>query len=171
MKKMFLLSLCLMASMFLANAQKFALIDMEYIMENIPAYQSANQQLTSLSQQYQKAVEAKAKEAETLYLAYQKTSSSLSAAQRTQKEEAIVAKEKEAAELRQKYFGPEGEMAQKQEELITPIQDKIYEAVKQISLQKGYDAVIDRASATSIIFASPRIDISNEVLSKLGYSN
>ena len=116
-------------------------------------------------------VEAKAKEAETLYQAYQKASTSLSNAQRTQKEEAIVAKEKEAAELRKKYFGPEGEMAKKQEELIAPIQDQIYEAVKQISLQKGYEAVIDRASATSIIFASPRIDISNEVLSKLGYSN
>ena len=91
------------------------------------------------------------------------------ATQETQKEEAIIAKEKEAAELRQRYFGPEGEMAKKQEALITPIQDKIYEIVKQISIQRNYDAVIDRASATSIIFASPRIDISQEVLSKLGY--
>ena len=78
---------------------------------------------------------------------------------------------KEAGELRQKYFGPEGEMAKKQEILIGPIQDKIYEIVKKISLQHNYDAVIDRASASSIIFASPRIDISNEVLSRLGYSN
>ena len=69
-----------------------------------------------------------------------------------------------------KYFGPEGEMAKKQNELIAPIEDRIYEAVKQVSLQKGYDAVIDRASASSIIFASPNIDISNEVLLKLGYS-
>lgn len=171
MKKVILLSLCCLASIFIANAQKFALIDMEYIMENIPEYQEANNELNTLSQQYQKVIEAKAKEAETLYLAYQKTSSSLNATQRTQKEEAIVAKEKEAAELRKRYFGPEGELAQKQEELIAPIQDKIYEAIKQISSQKGYDAVIDRASASSIIFASPRIDISNEVLSKLGYSN
>jgi outer membrane protein len=155
----------------MANAQKFALIDMEYIMENIPAYQRASNELDLASQQYQKAIEAKMKEAEALYTAYQKTSSTLSAAQRTQKEEAIIAKEKEAAELRQKYFGPEGEMAKKEEALMTPIQNQIYEAVKQISLQRGYDAVIDRASATSVIFASPRIDISNEVLSKLGYSN
>ena len=95
----------------------------------------------------------------------------MSASQRTQKEEAIVAKEKEIVDMRKKYFGPEGEMAKKQEALITPIQNEIYEAVKQISIQKGYDAVIDRASATSIVFASPRIDISNEVLAKLGYSN
>ena len=171
MKRMILLSLFCLAGIVMANAQRFALIDMEYIMENIPEYQQANNELELASQQFQKAIEAKAKEAETLYLAYQKASNSLSATQRTQKEEAIVAKEREAAELRKKYFGPEGEMAQKQEALIAPIQNRIYEVVKQISTQKGYDAVIDRASATSIIFASPRIDISNEVLAKLGYSN
>ena len=169
MKKIILLFICLLG-MLTTHAQKFAFIDMEYIMENIPAYQKANEELNLLSQQYQKAIEAKAKEAETLYMAYQKNAGSLNASQRTQKEEAIVAKEKEVAELRKRYFGPEGEMAQKQETLIAPIQDKIYEAVKQISQQKGYDAVIDRASATSIIFASPRIDISNDILSILGYS-
>lgn len=170
MKKIFLLFICCTLTTLAVQAQKFALMDMEYILENIPAYQQANNELTSLSQQYQKMVEAKAKEAETLYQAYQKTAGTLNATQRTQKEEAIVAKEKEVAELRKKYFGPEGEMARKQETLISPIQDRIYEAVKQISQQKGYDAVIDRASATSIIYASPRIDISNEVLAVLGYS-
>ena len=170
MKRLILLSICCLAGIFMANAQKFALIDMEYILENIPAYQKANNELELASQQYQKAVEAKMKEAEALYTAYQKASATLSATQRTQKEEAIVAKEREAAELRKKYFGPEGEMAQMQEALIGPIQNRIYEAVKQISQRQGYDAVIDRASATSIIFASPRIDISNEVLTKLGYS-
>lgn len=171
MKKFILLSFMCVASIFMANAQKFALIDMEYIMENIPAYQQANNELNQASQQFQQEIEAKRKEAETLYKAYQKEAAKMNATQKNQKEEAIVAKEREAAELRQKYFGPEGEMAKKQEALITPIQDKVYEAVKQISLQKGYDAVIDRASATSVIFASPRIDISNEVLTKLGYSN
>ena len=171
MKRLILLSVCCLIGIFMAHAQKFALIDMEYILENIPAYQKANNELELASQQYQKAIEAKMKEAETLYTAYQKASATLSATQRTQKEEAIIAKEKEAAELRQKYFGPEGEMAKKEEALITPIQNQIYEAVKQISQQRGYDAVIDRASATSVIFASPRIDISNEVLSKLRYSN
>ena len=170
MKRTFLLTLFCLAGIIMANAQKFALIDMEYIMENIPAYQRANNELELASQQYQKAIEAKMKEAETLYTAYQKASTTLSATQRTQKEEAIIAKEKEAAELRQKYFGPEGEMAKKEEALIAPIQNQIYEAVKQISQQKGYDAVLDRASATSVIYASPRIDISNEVLARLGYS-
>lgn len=170
MKKTCLLIICCLFGILAANAQKFALIDMEYILENIPEYQQANESLNLTSQQYQKAIEAKLKEAESLYNAYQKASN-LSASQRTQKEEAIIAKEREASELRQKYFGPEGEMAQKEEALLSPIQNRIYEAVKQISLQKGYDAVIDRASATSVIFASPRIDISNEVLARLGYSN
>ena len=94
MKKVFLLSVFCMISLLGMHAQKFALIDMEYILENIPAYQEANNQLEQLSQQYQKAVEAKAKEAESLYKAYQQTSAKLTATQRTQKEEAIVAKEK-----------------------------------------------------------------------------
>jgi outer membrane protein len=170
MKKFITMCLFVFVAM-AANAQKFALVDMDYILKNIPAYEQANTQLNQASQQYQSEVEAKAKEAEALYKEYQKASASLSAAQKTQREEAIVAKEKEAAELRKKYFGPEGEMAKKQEALIAPIQDKIYEAVKQISEQKGYAAVVDRGSAQSIIFASPSIDISNEVLSRLGYSN
>lgn len=153
-----------------ANAQKIALIDMEYILENIPAYQKANNELNIASQQYQKEIDGKMKEAENLYAAYQKNSSSMNAAQRTQKEEAIVAKEKEAMELRKKYFGPEGEMSKKEEMLITPIQNQIYETVKRISQQKGYEIVFDRASASSMIYASPYIDISNEVLNKLGYS-
>lgn len=171
MKKTILLTLLFVACAFTASAQKFALIDMEYILNSIPAYQQANNQLNQASQQYQSEVEAKAKEAETLYKDYQKASASLTAAQKTQREEAIVAKEREAAELRKKYFGPDGEMAKKQEALVAPIQDRIYEAVKQIAEQKGYAVVVDRASAQSIIFATPSIDISNEVLSKLGYSN
>ena len=94
----------------------------------------------------------------------------LSKEQQSKKEEEVVAKEKEVAELRRKYFGPEGELYKKRESLMQPIQDDIYNAVKKISEEKGYQMVIDRASDASIIFASPRIDISNEVLTKLGYS-
>lgn len=169
MKKTILLIMWCILGAVTANAQKFALIDMEYILENIPAYQQATSQLDQLSQRYQKEIEAKAKEAENLYKAYQKNAASLSASQKTQQEETIIAKEKEAMELRQKYFGTEGEMSKQQEALLSPIQDRIYEAVKQISLQRGYDVVLDRASASSIIFASPQIDISSDVLSKLGY--
>jgi len=154
-----------------ASAQKFALIDTEYILKNIPAYQSANEQLQQATKKYQGEVEAIAKETQKMFQDYQTQSSTLSAAQKTKKEDEIVAKEKSAAELKRTYFGPEGELAKMQEKLINPIQDEIYDAVKELSQLHGYDLVLDRASATGIIFANPRIDISDEVLRKLGYSN
>ncbi|MCD7816440.1 MAG: OmpH family outer membrane protein [Bacteroides sp.] len=171
MKKVILTVVIALTGMITAQAQRFALIDMEYILKHIPAYEQANRQMESLSQQYQKEIEAKGQEAKSLYEAYQQSASTLSDSQRTEKENAIVAKEKEAADLRAKYFGPEGELAKKQKELITPIQDAIYDAVKTVATQQGYDVVFDRASDQSMTFASPRIDISNEILSKLGYSN
>ena len=171
MKKVILTIIIALTGMITAQAQRFALIDMEYILKHIPAYEQANRQMESLSQQYQKEIEAKGQEAKSLYEAYQQSASTLSDSQRTEKENAIVAKEKEAADLRARYFGPEGEMAKKQKELIAPIQDAIYNAVKTVATQQGYDVVFDRASNQSMIFASPHIDISNEILSKLGYSN
>ena len=171
MKKSLLILFTLFAVSITANAQKFALIDLEYILENIPAYERANEQLEQASRQWQSEVEKISEEAKTLYKNYQSQIASLSETQRGKKEEEIVAKEKSAAELRRKYFGPEGELAKMRDKLITPIQDDIYEAVKAISQQHGYDMVIDRASATGIIFANPRIDISDEILRKLGYSN
>ncbi len=171
MKRLIFSAALLVISLCMAQAQKFALIDMEFILKHIPAYEQANQQMESLSQQWQSEIEAKSNEAKALYETYQKDAATLTDAQRTAKEEAVVAKEKEAAELRQKYFGPQGEMMKKQRELVAPIQDNIYNAVKDIAMEQNYDAVIDRASAQSMIFASPRIDISNEVLSRLGYSN
>ena len=152
-------------------AQKFALIDMEYILKHIPAYESANQQLEQASKQWQAEIEKAGQEAKSLYENYQATAKSLTDTQRTQKENEIVEKEKALAELRRNYFGPEGELYKKREALIRPIQDQIYNAVKEIATQQGYAVVADRASAASILFASPEIDISNEVLSRLGYSN
>lgn len=169
MKKLFLM-LVLAVIAIVANAQKFALVDMEYILKNIPAYERANEQLNQVSKKWQAEVDALTQEAQTLYKNYQSEAVFLSEEQKTKREEAIVAKEKEAAELKKKYFGPEGELYKKRESLMTPIQDEIYNAVKDISDQKGYSLVLDRASDAGIIFASPKIDISNEVLTKLGYN-
>lgn len=171
MKKLFTLLCLLMIMSVQSMAQKFALVDMEYILKNIPAYERASEQLNQVSKKWQAEVDALTEEAQTLYKNYQSEAVFLSAEQKTQKEEAIVAKEKEAAELKKKYFGPEGELFKKRESLMAPIQDEIYNAVKDISDNKGYALILDRASDTGIIFASPKIDISNEVLSKLGYSN
>ena len=155
---------------FSGSAQKFALIDMEYILKNIPAYEMTNEQLSQVSQKWQNEVEAIQQEAQNMYKTYQSDLVFLSAEMKTKREEEIVKKEQEAQDLKRKYFGADGELYKKRESLMKPIQDEIYNAVKDISESKGYQLVVDRASAMSIIFASPKIDISNEVLSKLGYS-
>ena len=154
-----------------ANAQKFALTDMEYILKNIPAYERANEQLNQVSKKWQAEVEAINTEAQTLYKNYQNEVVFLSQEQKKAKQEEIMEKEKQASELKKKYFGPEGELFKKRESLMTPIQDEIYNAVKEISELRGYSLVLDRASDVGIIFGSPKVDISNEVLGKLGYAN
>ena len=170
MKK--LIITCLVAIVSLAaHAQKSALIDMEYIMKNIPAYERANEQLNQVSKKWQAEVEALSNEAATMYKNYQNEVVFLSQEQRKAKQEAIMKKEKDAGELKKKYFGPEGELYKKRESLIAPIQEAVYNAVKELSEQRGYSLVLDRASDTGIIFGSPKIDISNDVLGRLGYSN
>ena len=153
-----------------ANAQKYALIDMEYILKNVPAYERANEQLNQVSKKWQAEVEALNIEASTMYKNYQNEVVFLSQEQKKAKQEAIMNKEKEASELKKKYFGPEGELFKKREALMGPIQEEIYNAVKEVSDLRGYSLVLDRASNSGIIFGSPKIDISNEVLLKMGYS-
>lgn len=170
MKKLLILAMFFVAMATTASAQKFALIDLEYIMGNIPAYERANEQLNQVSKKWQAEVEAVDGQAKTLYKNYQNEAVFLSEAQKKEREQAIVDKEKEAAELKKKYFGPEGELYKKRVALIEPIQEEIYNAVKSIAQSKGFQLILDRASDTGIIYASPTIDISNEVLDKLGYS-
>ena len=170
MKK--IIATCLLAFLAItAQAQKFALLDMEYILKHIPAYERANEQLNQVSKKWQAEVEALTTEATTMYKNYQNEVVFLSQEQKKAKQEEIMNKEKEAADLKKKYFGPEGELFKKRESLMGPIQEEIYNVVKEISELRGYSLVIDRASDTGIIFGSPKIDISNEVLQKLGYTN
>lgn len=153
-----------------AGAQKFALIDMEYILKNIPAYERADEQLNQVAKKWQAEVDVISNEAATMYKNYQNEVVFLSQEQKQARQQAINDKEKEASELKRKYFGPDGELYKKRTSLMTPIQEEIYNAVKDICDLRGYSLVLDRASDAGIIFASPKIDISNEVLSKLGYT-
>mgnify|MGYP002071519754 CR=1 FL=1 len=153
-----------------AGAQKFALIDMEYVLRNVPSYEMANEQLNQVSLRWEKEVTELGKEAETMYKNYQSERVFLTDDQKKKREEAIVAKEKEVTDLKYKYFGPEGELYKKRQSLMKPIQEEVYNAVKKVAEEKGYQAIFDRASSQSIVFASPRIDVSNDVLAKLGYS-
>lgn len=170
MRKIILMSLMLMATLGI-GAQKFALVDMEYVLKNIPAYERANEQLNQVSKKWQAEVEALNTEATTMYKNYQNEVVFLSQEQKKARQEQIMKKEKAASELKRKYFGPEGELFKKRESLMSPIQEEIYNAVRDISELRGYSLVVDRASNSGIIFGSPKIDISNEVLQKLGYSN
>ena len=170
MKKILILAILAVTGILGAKAQKFALVDMEYILKNVPSYEMANEQLNQLSQRWQKEVESKGKEAETLYQAYLADKVFLTDEQVKKREEEVVAKEKEATELRYKYFGPEGELYKKRQTLLKPIQDEVYNAIKKLAQERGLQAIFDRASASDIIFASPNIDVSNDVLAKMGYS-
>ena len=169
MRKLMMMSLLALMSL-TAGAQKFALIDMDYILKNIPAYERANEQLNQVSKKWQAEVEALNTEAATMYKNYKNEVVFLSQEQKKKRQEDIMAKEKEASDLKRKYFGPDGELFKKRESLMTPIQEEIYTAVKDISELRGYSLILDRSSNAGIIFGSPKIDISNEVLQKLGYS-
>lgn len=169
MKRIALTVIAVVACAMASYAQKFALVDMEYILKNVPSYEMANEQLNQVSQRWQREVDDLAKEAEAMYKNYQSEMVFLTDDQKKKKESEIVAKEKEATELRYKYFGPQGELYKKRQALIKPIQDEVYNAVKKVSEERGYSVIFDRASSESIIFASPRIDVSNDVLAKMGY--
>ena len=171
MKKFALVLLLTVIGAIGANAQKFALVDMEYILRNVPSYEMASEQLNQLSQRWQRETENIGTEAQTMYQSYLADKVFLTDDQAKAREQEIANKEKEATELRMRYFGPEGELYQKQQTLLRPIQDDVYNAIKRVAEERGYQAVFDRASSSEIIYASPRIDISNEVLTKLGYSN
>ena len=145
-------------------------MDMDYILKNIPAYERANEQLAQVSKKWQAEVDALTTEAQTMYKTYQNEVVFLSAEQKKARQDAIMEKEKQAAELKRKYFGPDGELFKKRNALMSPIQDEIYNAVKDIADQRGYQLVLDRASDAGIIYGSPKIDISSEVLQKLGYA-
>ena len=145
-----------------AHAQKYALVDMEYILKNVPAYERANEQLNQVSRKWQAEVEAINLEESTLYKNYQNEVVFLSQEQKKAKQDAIMQKEKEASDLKKKYFGAEGDLYKMREALMGPIQEEIYNAVKEISDLRGYSLVIDRASNNGIIFGSPKYTSSSK---------
>ncbi len=170
MKRVILSIILFTVCLSFVSAQKYALVDMEYIMKNIPAYETANEQLNMVSKKWQKEVEALLQEVQTMYKNYQTELVFLSEDMKVQREEEIVAKEKEANELKRKYFGQDGELFKKRESLIKPIQDEIYTAIQEIAKDKGYDMVLDKTTTISLIYSVPKLDISDIVLEKLGYS-
>jgi outer membrane protein len=155
----------------IAVAQKYAFVDSEYIRKNIPAFVTAQEQLDNLSQQWEKEVADGYAVVEQMYKSYQSEAVMLSSDMKTKREEAIIAKEKEMKDLQNKYFGMEGELFKKREELVKPIQDEILKAIKEIAVDGTYAVIFDTAAGGNILFANPKYDISDQVLEKLGYKN
>ncbi len=168
MKKIFVLMLlCTLVSS--TWAQKIAFVDSEYILKNIPAFETANEQINQLAKKYEVEIKARLDEVATLYETYKSESVFLAADMKVKKENEIVEKEKAAKKLQQQYFGQEGDLFKRRETLIKPIQDQVYNAISAISTEKGYGAVFDKSSGFGLMFSDARYDISDEVLIRLGY--
>ena len=151
-----------------AKDQSIAYIDMAYILKNLPQYEQANEQLSMLSKRWQKEIDAAQQDARVMATNYQTEQIFLSETMRTQREQEIVKKEQEVLELKRKYFGQEGELYKKREALIKPIQDEIYTAIQDLASEKRIDIVKDRSADPSLIYMSSKLDISDQVLHKLG---
>jgi outer membrane protein len=149
--------------------QRFAYIDSEYILENIPEYQAAQMQVNQLSVQWQNEIEAKFSEIDRLYRDYQAEAVLLPEDIRRQREELIIRKEREAKELQMQRFGREGDLFKKREELVKPIQDQIFNAVQEIATRGNYAIIFDKSGGSNMIFSDVRFDLSDEVLEKMGY--
>ncbi|MBR6550404.1 MAG: OmpH family outer membrane protein [Paludibacteraceae bacterium] len=173
MKRYILIAIMVLCGWFAANplaAQKFsvAYVDMQYILKNLAQYETANEQLNMISKRWQKDIDAAQQEAKVLASNYQTEQIFLSQDMKQKREEEILAAEQEVLELKRKYFGQEGEWYKKREALLKPIQDEIYNAIQDIANEKRYDVVKDRSADPSLIYMSSKLDISDQVLEKLG---
>jgi outer membrane protein len=169
MKKIILTIAVILTVAGIATAQKYAFIDSEYILENIPAFTAAQEQLDQLSSQYQKELESMHAEIEQMYQDYQAESVLLSEDMKRKREDVIITKEKDYKQLQSKYFGPNGDLFKKRQGLVKPIQDDIFNAVQEIANEGSYAVIFDKAGGTTLFFTNPRYDLSDQVLQKLGY--
>jgi outer membrane protein len=149
-------------------AQRNAFVDTQYIMDNIPEYKDAQDELDAMSKKWQKEIEAKYAEVEALYKKYQAESVLLPDDIKKKREEEIVGKEKEVKELQKKYFGSDGELYKKRQELIQPIQEKVYNAIETIATTKNFSFVFDKSGGITLLYGDPKFDISDDVLDEVG---
>ncbi|TRX72315.1 OmpH family outer membrane protein [Carboxylicivirga sp. M1479] len=169
MKNILLLLLLFVGQM--AIAQKYAFVDSEYILRNVPAYEAANEQLSQLSSKWQSEVEVRFDEIAQLYKTYQAENVFLSNEMKVKRENEIIEKEKQAKQLQQNYFGQDGELFKRREALVKPIQDEIFNAISDLASENNIAAVFDKASGMGIMFVDSKYDISDDVLVELGYKS
>ena len=151
------------------QAQKFAYVDTDYILNKIPEFKQAEDKLDDFSADWQKEIEEKYADVEKMYRAYQQEQVLLTDEMKTKREEVIIVKENDAKKLQQKYFGPEGLLYAKRQELITPIQDKIYKAIQQLATNNKYQAIFDSSSDLIMLYKNNNLDKSDKVLELMGY--
>jgi outer membrane protein len=152
-----------------ANAQKYAYVDTEYILSNIPEYKSAQSQVDNISVQWQKEIEARYAEIDKMYKAFQAESILLTEEMKRKRENEIIAKEKESKELQKQRFGVDGDLYKKRQELVKPIQDKIYNAIKAMATKGAYAVIFDKSSDLSMLYANPKFDKSDQILLDMGF--
>lgn len=167
-KTIYLLIISLICSINV-QAQKFAYIDSDYILNKIPEFKQAQDKLDALSAEWQKEIEKKFNDVEDMYRAYQQEQVLLTEPMKNKREEAIMKAEKEAKDLQRKYFSPQGELNLKRQELIKPIQDKIYDAVQQLANNNKYAIIFDSSSDLIMLYSNPNLDKSDKILEILGY--
>ncbi|MFH1319788.1 MAG: OmpH family outer membrane protein [Bacteroidota bacterium] len=167
--KKFLITLIFISTAIPTIAQKFAYVDTKYILENITEYKSAQEELDKISVDWQKEIEAKYTEINKLYKAFQAEQILLTEDMKRKREEEIIRKEREAKELQKKRFGVDGDLFKKRQELVKPLQDKIYAAVKEIATNGNYAVIFDKGGELTMLFTDPKFDKSEDVLNKLGY--
>lgn len=168
MKKIIVAALSIMLFAASAQAQKYAIIDTRYILDKMPEYKDAQKQLDGVAADWQKEIDAKQAELDKMYKDYDAEQVMLSDELKKKREDQLFNKEKDLRDLQRKRFGFEGDLFKKRQELIKPIQDKVYNAVQKISVQRGYDFVLDKSEGITIIFADPKLDKSEDVLKELG---
>ncbi|MGC9470100.1 MAG: OmpH family outer membrane protein [Bacteroidales bacterium] len=171
MKKLTTITLVLLLVAATGSAQKYAFVDTEYILNNIPAYLAAQDQLEQYSREWEQEIKTMYEDVDRLYKKYQSEQVLLTEEMKRAREDEIINKEREVKELQNKYFGPEGELFKKRQELIKPIQDEIYNAVKEIAVEGAYAVIFDTSSDVSMLYTDPKYDRSDEVLEKLGYKD
>lgn len=170
MKKiLFVLSFMSIVSM--SMAQKFAYVDTDYILKSIPTYESAQDQLDIMSADWQSEIDSKYAEVEKLYKEFQAEKVLLTEEMKTKREEEIVQREKEVKDLQKKYFGPEGNLFKKRKELIEPIQNDVFNAIKEIASEGNYAVIFDASGGANMLYSDPKYDKSDLVLEKLGFKN
>ena len=171
MKKIIVLTVLALAATLTGAAQKFAFVDSEYIRNNIPAFIAAQQKLDELSAGWEKEVSDGYAAVEQMYKDYQAERVLLTEEMRTRREDEIIQKEKDVKELQKKYFAPEGMLFKKRQELVKPIQDDVFNAVKDLAAEGGYSIIFDVAAGPTMLFTDPKYDKSDEILKKMGIQN